>query len=123
MCFLAKNSYKLVSLPWKLHNPYYHSEHAPLDLLILQNTQMLELMLKTEPDIEKTVKSFVLMEDVKSSGNIISWNEMLDRGSNVDDSVLTEKEKEQAVNQACMLIYTSGTTGPPKGIYRVFSHF
>ena len=84
---------------------------------------MLELMLKTEPDIEKTVKSFVLMEDVKSSGNIISWNEMLDRGNNVDDKVLAEKEKEQAVNQACMLIYTSGTTGPPKGIYRVFSHF
>ena len=81
---------------------------------------MLELMLKTEPDIEKTVKSFVLMEDVTSSGNIISWNEMLDRGSNVDDKVLAEKEKEQAVNQACMLIYTSGTTGPPKGIYRVF---
>ena len=81
---------------------------------------MLELMLKTEPDIEKTVKSFVLMEDVKSSGNIISWNEMLDRGNNVDDKVLAEKEKEQAVNQACMLIYTSGTTGPPKGIYRVF---
>ena len=76
---------------------------------------MLELMLKTEPGIEKTVKSFVLMEDVKSSGNIISWNEMLDRGNNVDDTVLAEKEKEQAVNHACMLIYTSGTTGPPKG--------
>ena len=72
-------------------------------------------MLKTEPEIENIVKSFVLMEDVKSSGNVISWNEMLDRGSNVDDSVLAEKEKEQAVNQACMLIYTSGTTGPPKG--------
>ena len=80
-------------------------------------------MLKTEPDIEKTVKSFVLMEDVKSSGNIISWNEMLDRGNNVDDSILAEKEKEQAVNQACMLIYTSGTTGPPKGIYWVFHNF
>ena len=76
---------------------------------------MLELMLKTEPEIGKMVKSFVLMEDVNRSGNVISWQEMLEEGNQIDDKVLAEKEKEQAVNQACMLIYTSGTTGPPKG--------
>ena len=93
----------------------YICEHAPLDLLILQNTQMLEILLKTEPQIGEMIKSFVLMEDVESSGKIISWKEMLDRGHQIPDEVLSEKEKEQAVNQACMLIYTSGTTGPPKG--------
>ena len=93
----------------------YICQHAPLDLLILQNTQMLELMLKNEPEIGNMVKSFVLMEDVNRSENVISWQEMLEEGDKIDDKVLVEKEQEQAVNQACMLIYTSGTTGPPKG--------
>ena len=72
-------------------------------------------MLTTEPEIGKMVKSFVLMEDVNRSENVISWQEMLEEGDKIDDKVLVEKEQEQAVNQACMLIYTSGTTGPPKG--------
>ena len=76
---------------------------------------MLELMLKNEPEIGNMVKSFVLMEDVNRSENVISWQEMLEEGDKIDDKVLVEKEQEQAVNQACMLIYTSGTTGPPKG--------
>jgi len=37
-------------------------------------------------------------------------------GNEVPDTVLTDIEKSQAVNQACMLIQTSGTTGPPKGV-------
>ena len=72
-------------------------------------------MLQTEPEIGKMVKSFVLMEDVNRSGNVISWQEMLNEGNQIEDKVLEEKELEQAVNQACMLVYTSGTTGPPKG--------
>ena len=49
------------------------------------------------------------------SENILSWTEVLEVGNEVPDTVLTDIEKSQAVNQACMLIQTSGTTGPPKG--------
>ena len=42
---------------------------------------------------------------------VISWEELLSTGQDID---LKEVEKDQAVNDACMLIYTSGTTGPPK---------
>ena len=55
----------------------------------------------------------ILLKNGKN--NILTWQELLENGRNIPDSILKEKEKEQAVNQACMLIYTSGTTGPPKG--------
>ena len=63
-----------------------------------------------------------LVEDLSSkrkspacSENILSWTEVLEVGNEVSDTVLTDIENSQAVNQACMLIQTSGTTGPPKG--------
>lgn len=38
-------------------------------------------------------------------------------GRNEPDTEIIQREKNQAVNKACMYIYTSGTTGPPKGMY------
>ena len=83
---------------------------------------MLEKMLEVEPEINQMVKKFILMEDSNSqrkspacSENILSWTEVLEIGNEVPDTVLTDIENSQAVNQACMLIQTSGTTGPPKG--------
>ena len=96
----------------------YICETAPLDILVVQNIQMLEKMLKVEPEINQMVKKFIMMEDSSSqrkSENILSWTEVLEIGNEVQDTVLSDIENSQAVNQACMLIQTSGTTGPPKG--------
>ena len=89
---------------------------------MVQDIQMLEKMLEAEPEINQMVKKFILMEDSNSqrkspacSENILSWTEVLEIGNEVPDTVLTDIENSQAVNQACMLIQTSGTTGPPKG--------
>ena len=89
---------------------------------------MMEEMLKNEPDIDKIVKKFILMDphdciSTKFSENVISWQDVKESGYEVNDEILNEIEKNQAVNKVCMLQFTSGTTGPPKGIYRVFSHF
>ena len=89
---------------------------------MVQDIQMLEQMLKVEPEINQMVKKIILMEDSNSqrkspacSENVLSWAEVLEIGNEVPDTVLTDIENSQAVNQACMLIQTSGTTGPPKG--------
>ena len=96
----------------------YICETAPLDLLVLQNVQMLEKLLKDEPEMENIVKKFILMDlsQNRISENILIWQDVLESGKEIEDNVLTEIENKQAVNQACMLIYTSGTTGPPKGM-------
>ena len=102
----------------------YICEHAPLDILILQNYELLEQILKKEPKINDIVKHFVIIEnDLNTSGyeNISTWDEMIINGQNIDNDILKRIEDQQAVNQACLLVYTSGTTGPPKGkVYFVY---
>ena len=98
----------------------YIAQKAPLDFLVLQDVEMLEEMLKTEPEIDKIVKKFILMNPensgvTESTKNVISWQDVKESGCELNDDILTNIEKKQAVNQVCMLQYTSGTTGPPKG--------
>ena len=98
----------------------YICQKAPLDFLVLQDVEMLEEMLKTEPEIDKIVKKFILMNleskgVTESTKNVISWQDVIESGCELNDDILTNIEKKQAVNQVCMLQYTSGTTGPPKG--------
>ena len=102
----------------------YICEHAPLDILILQNYELLEQILEKEPKINDIVKHFVIMENDPNTSrheNVLTWDEMIINGQNVDDDVLKQREDQQAVNQACLLVYTSGTTGPPKG--KVYSAY
>ena len=95
--------------------------------MVIQNVTLLENLLQKEPSINETIKSFILLEDGVNSGEmcldfmearekVFTWNDMLHHGKLIDDSILEEREKQQAVNQACALMYTSGTTGNPKGI-------
>ena len=43
----------------------YICETAPLDILVVQNIQMLEKMLKVEPEINQMVKKFILPLSLK----------------------------------------------------------
>ena len=81
---------------------------------------MMEEMLENEPDIDKIVKKFILMDphdciSTRFSENVISWQDVKESGYEVNDEILNEIERKQAVNKVCMLQFTSGTTGPPKG--------
>ena len=96
----------------------YICEHTPIDLLVIQDRKLLDNLIQDEPELSEIIKSFILIDETGHSigkNNILTWQELLENGRNIPDSILKEKEKEQAVNQACMLIYTSGTTGLPKG--------
>ena len=85
---------------------------------------MMEEMLENEPDIDKIVKKFILMDphdciSTRFSKNVISWQDVKESGYEVNDEILNEIERKQAVNKVCMLQFTSGTTGPPKGIHLI----
>ena len=91
----------------------YIVDHAPIDILVLENEFMLEELLKDQPDLKDMVKNFVLIQGQDSRA--ATWTEMLEEGAKIDDKALDDIEDNIGVNQACMLVYTSGTTGPPKG--------
>ena len=95
---------------------------------MIQSNQILEKMLKIEPEINNIVKKFVIMDPKSCSSTgypekVLSWQELLEIGNEVDNKVLTDIESKQSVNQACMLQYTSGTTGPPKGMDLICIHW
>ena len=98
----------------------YICQNAPLELMVVENITLLEDLLQKDPSINEQIKNFILLEDGTDSGGmcldfveyrekLFTWNEMLHRGKQIDDTVLKEREEEQSVNQAFV-------TGNPKGI-------
>ena len=74
--------------------------------MVVENITLLENLLQKDPSINENVKSFILLEDGADSGGmcldfvenrekIITWNEVLERGKLINDSILKEREKQQ----------------------------
>ncbi len=102
----------------------YISNHAPLNIFVVGDQAELDRILNGRKMEEAfpTVKKFVLMEGEKkvNSDKVITWQELLQVGQNIQDGELDKILDSMAPNEACMLVYTSGTTGPPKGV--ILSH-
>lgn len=47
---------------------------------------------------------------------VLTWEEFLDLGKDVDDAEVRAREETMKPQDCCKLIYTSGTTGPPKAV-------
>tara|TARA_B100000287_G_scaffold431100_1_gene487684 strand:- start:29 stop:1807 length:1779 start_codon:yes stop_codon:yes gene_type:complete len=64
------------------------------------------------------VEIVVTMEGVKKldHSKIISWDEFISKGKNVDESLVLKTCDDIDLNDTSSLIYTSGTTGNPKGV-------
>ena len=76
----------------------YICEHAPLDLLVIQDRQLLDNLIQDEPELSEIVKSFILIDETGHSigkNNILTWQELLENGRNIPDSILREKEEKQ----------------------------
>ena len=58
----------------------------------------------------------VLMRGEHPDPDVISWSELLERGSRVSDTELRRRLDSLDPHGVCELIYTSGTTGEPKGV-------
>ena len=48
--------------------------------------------------------------------SILSWSDVIELGSQVDNSVIQRKVCNQRPGMCCNIVYTSGTTGDPKGV-------
>eukprot|EP00092_Neocalanus_flemingeri_P008766 GFUD01009439.1.p1 GENE.GFUD01009439.1~~GFUD01009439.1.p1 ORF type:complete len:716 (+),score=170.32 GFUD01009439.1:61-2208(+) len=93
----------------------YVAEHSRANIIVLENEEQLAKV-NTCWDKLEHLDAVIQYVGKPSDPEVLSWQDLLDIGRSVDDSVLTERLENQALNQPCMLVYTSGTTGDPKGV-------
>jgi fatty-acyl-CoA synthase len=65
-------------------------------------------------------KNLILISD-RSSPGMFNWNEILELGSDVPDTLLSEGQPSSREDSVASILYTSGTTGSPKGV--MSTHF
>ena len=94
----------------------YVAEHSRANIMVLENEEQLAKIEQFRDKLEnlETIIQYIGTPDPNS--DVISWQQLLEIGREVDDSVLQERLHQQALNQPCLLVYTSGTTGNPKGV-------
>jgi len=93
----------------------YVLEHSRANVIVLENEEQVAKVAPVWEDLGE-LKTIVQYLGKPTVPGVITWQELLDIGRTVDDSVLKESLEKQACNQPAVLIYTSGTTGLPKGV-------
>jgi long-subunit acyl-CoA synthetase (AMP-forming) len=63
-----------------------------------------------------SLRAIVLMHGSTTQPGVLSWDEFLVRGADVDSRQLEARIAAQDPDDVCTLIYTSGTTGVPKAV-------
>ena len=94
----------------------YVAEHSRANILVVENEEQLNKISAFREKLEHLETVIQFLGTPAPDSDVISWQDLLEVGRSVDDSVLQERLEQQAVNQPCMLVYTSGTTGNPKGV-------
>ena len=94
----------------------YVAEHSRANILVVENQEQLDKISTFREKLDHLETVIQFSGTPEPDSDVISWDELLEVGRSVDDSVLQERLQQQAVNQPCMLVYTSGTTGNPKGV-------
>ncbi|XP_023339812.1 long-chain-fatty-acid--CoA ligase ACSBG2 isoform X2 [Eurytemora carolleeae] len=93
----------------------YVAQHSRANIIVLEDQEQLDKILNIQDQL-KELQCIVQYSGTPTVPGVLSWEELLDIGRGLPDSVLQERLAMQAINQPCMLVYTSGTTGNPKGV-------
>jgi long-subunit acyl-CoA synthetase (AMP-forming) len=90
----------------------YITRHCGATVAVVENAGFLPQLAGVRGDL----KAIVVIEGDTEGEDVLSWDELLERGSGVEEAALRERIDALRPNDPCTLIYTSGTTGPPKGV-------
>lgn len=92
--------------------------HSDSKVACVENADQLEKILKMRselPNLERVIVFEGYRGDA-DGGFVMTWNELLDAGKGVDDSVFEEALAGIEPDGLATFVYTSGTTGPPKAV-------
>ncbi|XP_029439013.1 long-chain-fatty-acid--CoA ligase ACSBG2-like isoform X1 [Rhinatrema bivittatum] len=93
------------------------AENCEANILVVEDHQQLTKILQIQhklPQLKAIIQYHGELQEKRP--NLYTWEELMQLGSDVQDSQLDEIISSQKANQCCTLIYTSGTTGNPKGV-------
>ena len=93
----------------------YIATHSEAQIAIVENTEQLEKF-RAERENFPEFHAIVLMEGTDPDENVITFDELISRSSEVSPETLDARLAELKPEALATLIYTSGTTGPPKAV-------
>jgi long-subunit acyl-CoA synthetase (AMP-forming) len=94
---------------------HYIAEHAEAAVAIVENQEYLERFLAVRDRLPR-LRGLVLMEGEASGEGVLSWDQLLEGGSAVEEAEIDRRIAAARPDDVCTLIYTSGTTGDPKAV-------
>jgi long-subunit acyl-CoA synthetase (AMP-forming) len=93
----------------------YIAEHAEAVVAVVENPDYLERFLAVRGRLPR-LRAIVVMEGEPSGEGVLSWAQLLERGSSVAEGEIGRRIGAARPEDVCTLIYTSGTTGAPKAV-------
>lgn len=93
----------------------YVAEHSDTQIVIVEDRKQLEKFKQIRDQLPE-LKALILMYGDDNSDDVLSWQEFLKHGEDVEDSALQARIDAQDPDDTCTYIYTSGTTGDPKAV-------
>ncbi len=92
----------------------YVINHSESPVVLVQNQEQLAKILAKRAELPGL--GHVVLMGENESDEALSWDEFIQRGSEVSDESLDARMSALGPRDGATLIYTSGTTGPPKAV-------
>jgi long-chain acyl-CoA synthetase len=98
--------------------------HSESKVAVVQNPEQLEKILKMRSDLANLERVVVIegYQGDADGGFVMTWDELLAAGREIDDARYDEAATSVAPNDLATFVYTSGTTGPPKAVMLTHSN-
>ena len=94
----------------------YVAGHAECRVLVLENDRAVQTVLELKAQLPKLTHIVVLDGPPRAQDGVLTYEDVLRKGTGVDDAPYTDAVAKLDPDALGTLIYTSGTTGNPKGV-------
>ena len=92
----------------------YIAENSRANIMVVEDEAQADKILAFKSELPHLKAIVQYLGGPGRREGVLSWEEVLEMGAEMEEDELEDRLKNMAINQCCSLIYTSGTTGMPK---------